>query len=69
MFLFDSRYLIFALPALLLAFYAQMKVSSAYKRYSRKPNARNLSGLEAAGILLRLDVSFIKLLPVLHCGI
>jgi Zn-dependent membrane protease YugP len=53
MFFFDPRYLIFALPALLLAFYAQMKVSSAYKRYSRQPNARKLSGLEAAHILLR----------------
>jgi Zn-dependent membrane protease YugP len=53
MFFFDPRYLIIALPALLLAFYAQMRVSSAYKRYMRKPNARNLSGREAANILLR----------------
>jgi Zn-dependent membrane protease YugP len=53
MFLFDPRYLIFALPALLLAFYAQYKVKSAYDRYSRKPNARGLSGYEAARILLR----------------
>jgi Zn-dependent membrane protease YugP len=53
MFIFDPRYLLFALPALLLAFYAQMKVSSAYNRYSRKPNARGLSGYEAARILLR----------------
>jgi Zn-dependent membrane protease YugP len=53
MFLWDPRYLIFALPALLLAFYAQMKVQAAYNRYSRKPNARGLSGAEAARVLLR----------------
>jgi Zn-dependent membrane protease YugP len=53
MFLWDPRYLIFALPALLLAFYAQMKVKSAYSRYSRKPNARGLSGSEIARVLLR----------------
>jgi Zn-dependent membrane protease YugP len=53
MFIFDPRYLIFALPALLLAFYAQLRVQSAYGRYSRKPNRRGLSGNEAARILLR----------------
>lgn len=53
MFLWDPRYLLFALPALLLAFYAQWRVRSTYKRYSRKPNARGLSGQEAARILLR----------------
>ncbi len=53
MFLWDPRYLIFALPALLLAFYAQMRVKSAYASYSRKPNARGLSGYETARILLR----------------
>ena len=53
MFIWDPRYLIFALPALLLAFYAQMRVRSAYQRFSRKPNARGLSGYEAARILLR----------------
>jgi Zn-dependent membrane protease YugP len=53
MFIFDPRYLIFALPALLLAFYAQWRVRSTYKQYSRKPNRRGLSGHEAARILLR----------------
>ncbi len=53
MFLWDPRYLLFALPALLLAFYAQWRVRATYKRYSRKPNARGLSGQEAARILLR----------------
>jgi Zn-dependent membrane protease YugP len=53
MFLFDPRYLIFALPALLLAFYAQARVRSAYSKYSRQPNSRGLTGAEAARVLLR----------------
>jgi len=53
MFYFDPRYLIIALPALLLAFYAQSKVSSAYNRYSRVANRRGLTGMDAARVLLR----------------
>ena len=53
MFIWDPRYLVFALPALLLAFYAQYRVKSAYSRYSRKPNRKGYSGYEAARILLR----------------
>ncbi len=53
MFIWDPWYLLFALPALLLAFYAQWKVRSTYTRYSRKPNRRGLSGYEVARILLR----------------
>jgi Zn-dependent membrane protease YugP len=53
MFLWDPRYLIFALPALLLAFYAQWRVRSAYQRYSRVANGRRLTGIEVARILLR----------------
>jgi Zn-dependent membrane protease YugP len=53
MFFFDPRYLLFALPALVLAFYAQWRVRSTYNRQSRKPNMRGISGYEAARILLR----------------
>jgi len=52
MFYFDPMYLIFVLPALLLAFYAQMRVRSAYKKYTRKANLRGISGLQAAQTLL-----------------
>ena len=52
MFFFDPMYLVFALPALLLAFYAQFKVQSAYRKYSQKSNWRGISGLEAARYLL-----------------
>jgi Zn-dependent membrane protease YugP len=52
MFYFDPLYFIFLAPALLLAFYAQMKVRSAYARYTRQANQRRLTGLDAARIIL-----------------
>lgn len=52
-FYFDFRYLLFSLPALLLALFAQWRVQSAYRKYSRARNMRNISGLEAAQMLLR----------------
>lgn len=52
MFYFDPMYLVFALPALLLAFYAQFRVQSTYGKYSQKSNWRGISGLEAARYLL-----------------
>ncbi|MFQ6057850.1 MAG: zinc metallopeptidase [Anaerolineae bacterium] len=54
-FYFDPMYLVFALPALLLALYAQFKVRSAYSRYSRVPNMRGVSGLQAAQWLLEAN--------------
>jgi uncharacterized protein len=53
MFFLDPRYLIFALPALLLAFYAQAKVRGAYSRYGKQPNHRGLTGYDTARILLQ----------------
>lgn len=52
MFFFDPMYLLFALPGLLLALYAQMKVQSAYAKWLQRPNRRVLSGVEAARDLL-----------------
>ena len=49
---FDPMYLIFALPALILAFFAQYKVRSTYAKYSRVRNMRGLNGLDAARWLL-----------------
>jgi Zn-dependent membrane protease YugP len=54
-FYFDIRYLLFSLPALLLALFAQWRVQSAYRKYSRIRNMRNISGLEAAQGLLRAN--------------
>ncbi len=54
-FYFDPLYLVFAAPALLLALFAQWKVSSTFKHYSQVRNARNISGEEAARYLLRAN--------------
>ncbi len=55
MFFFDPLYFVFVLPALLLAFYAQMKVQGAYSRWLKVANVRGLSGLDAAKYLLRAN--------------
>ena len=52
---FDPMYLLFALPALLLGLWAQMKIKSAYSQYSRVANARGVSGLDAAQTLLEAN--------------
>ncbi|MGH2593630.1 MAG: zinc metallopeptidase [Anaerolineae bacterium] len=49
---FDPLYFVFVMPALLLAFYAQMKVRSAYSKWLKVANTRRLSGLDAARYLL-----------------
>lgn len=55
MFFLNPTYLIFAMPALLLAFYAQWRVQSAYNKYLRVRNMRGLTGLDAAQMLLRAN--------------
>lgn len=46
-------YFIFGLPALLLALYAQWRVSSTYKKYLRVPASGGMTGLQVAHYLLR----------------
>jgi len=50
---FDPLYFLFVLPALLLGLWAQARVKSAYSRYLRVGNERNLTGVEAAQYLLQ----------------
>ncbi|MFQ5741531.1 MAG: zinc metallopeptidase [Acidobacteriota bacterium] len=52
MFFFDPMYLLFVSPALLLGFYAQMKVKSAFKRFSRVSTLRGVTGAQVARSLL-----------------
>ena len=52
MFFWDPMYFVFALPALILGFYAQMKVQGAFNRYSAMPNRKGISGSQAARYLL-----------------
>lgn len=49
---FDPLWLVFAGPALLLALYAQFKISSTYGKYSKVGNMRGITGLAAAKSLL-----------------
>ncbi|RLC89872.1 MAG: zinc metallopeptidase [Chloroflexi bacterium] len=49
----DPMYFIFGLPALLLAFYAQWRVRSAYRKYLQVPNGARLTGAQAAQLILR----------------
>lgn len=52
MFYFDPLYLLFALPGLLLGFYAQMRVRSTFERYSKVRSARGMTGAQAARLVL-----------------
>jgi uncharacterized protein len=52
MFYFDPRYFLFAMPALLLALYAQWKVRSTYGKYSQIANSYRLTGADVARRLL-----------------
>lgn len=49
----NPTYFLFALPALLLAVYAQWQVRRTYQRYLKVPNGVRVTGLEAARLLLR----------------
>ncbi len=48
----NLTYLVFALPALLLGFWAQIKVKSAFSKYSQVANSRRITGFQAAQVLL-----------------
>ena len=47
-----GTWLLFAVPGLLLAFWARHKVNSAFKKYSQVPTRRNLTGQQVARQLL-----------------
>ena len=51
-FFFDPLYLLFAIPGLLLGFYAQARVRSACAQYERVRSARGITGAEAARQIL-----------------
>ena len=49
---FSPTYLLFALPALLLGFYAQWRVQSNFAKYSKVRTSRGVTGAEIARYLL-----------------
>jgi hypothetical protein len=53
MFFFDPLWLIIMAPAFIFMIYAQVKVNSTYKKYSKVFNQKGLTGAQAASQLLR----------------
>ncbi len=63
-FYYDAIYWILLIPVLILSFYAQIKVSSTFKRYSSQPNRRQITGSQAAYEVLRANgVSNVQIRP------
>jgi Zn-dependent membrane protease YugP len=52
MFYFDPLWFVFAIPGLLVLLWAQMKVRSAYSKYSQVRNGHNIPGAKVARMLL-----------------
>ena len=50
-----SSYIIYVLPALILAMYAQAKVSSTFNKYSRVISRRGITAAEVAETILRTN--------------
>ncbi|HNP70678.1 MAG TPA: zinc metallopeptidase [Kouleothrix sp.] len=65
-FLFNFQYMIFMLPAIALALFAQWKVSSTYKKYSQVRNLQGLTGADVARTLMRnegLEYVQVEMIP------
>lgn len=61
----DYWYVIFCVPPLLLALYAQYKVNSTYKKYSRVTTRHAMTGADAARMVLRQNgVSELPIKPI-----
>jgi Zn-dependent membrane protease YugP len=63
---FNTQYLIFMVPALLLALFAQWKISATYRKYSDIRNAQGLTGADVARVLMRnegLDYVGVEVIP------
>ncbi len=52
MFIFDPAYFIYIMPALILAMWAQAKVSGAFKKYSQVASRRGFTGAQVARRIL-----------------
>ena len=55
MFFFDPLWFLIMLPPFIFMIYAQVKVNSAFKKYSKVANSQGITGAEAAGMLLRAN--------------
>jgi Zn-dependent membrane protease YugP len=62
---FDPLWLVFAAPGMLLAAYAQWRVTSTFRRYADVPTARGMSGAEVAAAILRVSgIRDVRIEPV-----
>ena len=52
MWFFDPIYLLFAIPPLLLGLWAQFRVQSAFRQYSKVRTANGMTGAQAARTIL-----------------
>ena len=52
MFFFDPTYLLFILPGVGLSLWASFRTKSAFRTYSKVPCARQLTGAQAARLML-----------------
>ena len=52
---FDYTYLIFMLPAIILSLWAQFKVKHTFNKYSKVRNSMNLTGADAASVVLNYN--------------
>ena len=55
MFFFDPMWFLVMLPPFIFMIYAQVKVNSAFNKYSKMANSQNVTGAEAAEKLLRAN--------------
>ncbi|WP_101697804.1 zinc metallopeptidase [Clostridium minihomine] len=64
-FFYDHTYFIYIVPALIISMVAQLRVQSAFRKYSKIPNRRNLTGAEAARQVLRFhDITDVPIQPI-----
>lgn len=62
MFYFDPLYFLYMLPGLVLVLFAQAKVKSTFAKYDRVPTWQNLTGAQAARLIL--DQNGLQNVPV-----
>ena len=53
MFYFDYTYVIFIIPCVIISLICQIRVKSAFSKYSQIPNSRSMTGAQAAEYVLR----------------
>ena len=62
---FDWTYLVFVIPAIILSLWAQIKVSSTFKKYSSVPSDGGMTGADAARMVLEQNgVTNVQIVPV-----